>query len=66
MHIDQEAVPEEGPDGGNFLNKIAECDIIQLPSNHIPRGLVPLERLFDTNDVSLKGEISEDDTGTIH
>ena len=38
---------------------------MQLPSNHIPRGLVPLERIFDRNDVSLKGEISEDDVGTI-
>jgi ribonuclease HI len=65
MHIDQDSVSEENLDGGNFLNKIAERDIVQLPNNHIPRGLVPLERLFDRNDVSLKGEISEDDTGTI-
>jgi hypothetical protein len=47
MHIDQDVVSEEKLDGGNFLNKIAGCDIVQLPSNHIPRGLVPLERLFD-------------------
>jgi ribonuclease HI len=65
MHIDQDAVSEEELDGGNFLNKIAERDIVQLPSNHIPRGLVPLERLFDGNDVSLKGEVSEEDAGTI-
>jgi ribonuclease HI len=65
MHIDQDSVSEEKLDGGNFLNKIAERNIVQLPSNHIPRGLVPLERLFDRNDVSLKGEVSEDDTGTI-
>jgi ribonuclease HI len=65
MHIDQYFVSEEKLDGGNFLNKIAECDIVQLPNNHIPRGLVPLERLFDRNYVSLKGEISEHDTGTI-
>jgi ribonuclease HI len=65
MHIDRDSVSEERLDGGNFLNKIAERNIVQLPSNHIPRGLVPLERLFDRNDVSLKGETSEDDTGTI-
>jgi hypothetical protein len=65
MHIDQDSVSEEKFDGGNFLDKIAECNIVQLPSNHIPRGLVPLERLFDRNDVSLKGEVSEDDAGTI-
>jgi hypothetical protein len=35
-----------------------------LPSNHIPRGLVPLERLFDRNDVALKGKILEDDADT--
>ena len=65
MHIDQDFVSEERLDGGNFLSKIVERDIVQLPKNHIPRGLVPLERLFDRNDVSLKGETTEDDTGTI-
>jgi hypothetical protein len=65
MHINQDSVSEENLGGGNFLNKIAERNIVQLPSNHIPRGLVPLERIFDRNDVSLKGETSEDDTGTI-
>ena len=27
-------------------------DIVQLKSNHIPRGLIPLESLFDQNDVA--------------
>jgi hypothetical protein len=65
MHIDQDVVSEEDPDGGNLLNTIAGSDIVQLPSNHIPRGLVPLERLFDSNDVSVKEKISEEDTDTI-
>ena len=65
MHIDQDSVSEEKLDGGNFLNKIAARNIVQLPSNHITRGLVPLERFFDRNDVELKGEISEDDASTI-
>jgi hypothetical protein len=65
MHIDQDSVSKEDLNGGNFLNKIAKRNIVQLPSNHIPRGLVPLERLFDRNEVSLKGETSEDDTGSI-
>jgi hypothetical protein len=56
---------EEEPDGGNLLNKIAGRDIVQLPSNHIPRGLVPLERLFDSNNVSVKRKVSEEDDGTI-
>jgi hypothetical protein len=29
-------------------------NIIELKTNHIPRGLVPLERLFENNDVSRK------------
>ena len=29
-------------------------NIVQLPSNYIPRGLVPLEELFDYNDIPLK------------
>jgi len=35
-----------------------------LPSNHIPRGLVPLERLFDGNDVAVKGRVSDEDADT--
>ena len=27
-------------------------DIVQLKGNHIPRGLIPLEKLFDQNDVT--------------
>jgi hypothetical protein len=65
MHIDQDVFSEEELDGGNFLNKIAGRDFVQLPSNHIPRGLVPLERIFDRNDVSVKGKVSKEDAGTI-
>jgi hypothetical protein len=32
-----------------------------LPTNHIPEGLVPLERLFDGNDVVVKFKGSTDD-----
>jgi hypothetical protein len=35
-------------------------NIVQLPSNHIPKGLVPLERLFDRNDVAVKVKGSTD------
>ena len=31
-----------------------------MPSNHIPKGLVPLEILFDRNDVAVKGKISNE------
>ena len=33
--------------------------IVQFPSNHIPRGLVPLEELFDHNDVPFKRDKRE-------
>jgi ribonuclease HI len=64
MHIDQDSVSEEEFDGGELLSKIANHDIIQLPGNHIPRGLVPLERLFDGNDVAIKGRVSGDEADT--
>jgi hypothetical protein len=51
LHIDQDPASEANPYAGDFLNKIADHQIVQLPSNHIPKGLVPLERLFDNNDV---------------
>jgi hypothetical protein len=34
-----------------FHNQIARMDIVQLKNNIIPKGLVPLENLFDVNDV---------------
>ena len=34
--------------------KIAGNKVLQLKGNIIPRGLVPLERLFDKNDVPLQ------------
>jgi ribonuclease HI len=64
LHIDQDPDLEGDPCPEEFLNKIANHQIIQLPSNHIPRGLVPLERLFDGNDVPVKGRLSSEDTET--
>jgi hypothetical protein len=64
LHIDQDPDPEGDPHPEVFLNKIVNHHIIQLPSNHIPKGLVPLERLFDGNDVAVKGRISRGDVDT--
>jgi hypothetical protein len=36
-------------------------DIVKLPKNYIPRGLVPLERLFDQNDVPYQPDRKEKD-----
>jgi ribonuclease HI len=61
LHIDQDPASEADPYADDFLNKIVDHHIVQLPSNHIPKGLVPLERIFDRNDVAVKGKISNDD-----
>ena len=42
-------------------DKVADQNIVQLPSNYIPRGLVPLEDLFDHNDIPLKPAKKEQD-----
>jgi hypothetical protein len=44
-----------------FIKKIDNHHIVQLPRNHIPKGLVPLERIFDSNDVAVKSIRSIDD-----
>jgi hypothetical protein len=54
LHIDQDHDDTKIPHADIFLNKIADHHIVQFPSNHIPKGLVPLERLFDRNDVVVK------------
>jgi ribonuclease HI len=64
LHIDQDPDLEGDHYPEVFLNEIANRQIIQLLSNHIPRGLVPLERLFDGNDVAVKDKISGENTDT--
>jgi len=53
----------EGNDTLDFKAQIANHDIIQLYNNFIPKGLIPLENLFDQNDVFQKPQSisSEDD-----
>ena len=54
IHIDQENLNLEESKQLKLKDKVTEHDIIQFPSNHMPRGLVPLEELFDHNDVPFK------------
>jgi ribonuclease HI len=42
-HIDEDPDVEGDHRPEEFMNEIANHQIIQLPSNHIPRGLIPLE-----------------------
>ena len=42
-------------------DKVVDQNIVQLPSNYIPRGLVPLEELFDHNDIHFKPSKKEID-----
>lgn len=44
-----------------FMNAIVGREIIQLSNNFIPRELVPLEILFDSNDVAVKPRIQPSD-----
>jgi hypothetical protein len=71
LHIDQDHDSESIPHANVFLNKISNHHIVHLPSNHILKGLVPLEILSDGNDVvvNFRGstnnlEGSEYDIGT--
>ena len=41
---------------------MANKEIIQLKNNCIPNGLVPLEKLFDCNDVAKNPKVIPSDT----
>ena len=43
-----------------YLNTLCGRKILQLKGNAIPRGLVPLERLFDQNDVTKEPNLAPD------
>jgi hypothetical protein len=61
LHIDQDPNSKIDPHADVFLNKNVDHLIVQLPNNHIPKGLVPLEILFDRNDAAVKGKVSNED-----
>ena len=54
LHIDQDLDDDKNMDVDKFMKKIADQKNFQLPNNHIPRWSVPLDRLFDHNDVDVK------------
>ena len=42
-------------------DKVADQNIVQLPSNYIPQGLAPLEEMFDHNDIPFRPAKKEQD-----
>jgi hypothetical protein len=54
IHIDQDEDLDKANHNLNFHKMIVGHKILQFPTNHIPKGPVPLERIFDHNDVPVK------------
>ena len=44
------------------MNILGGKEIIHLKNNFIPKGLVPLEELFDINDVAKNPKVSPNDS----
>jgi ribonuclease HI len=62
LQIDLENEHDEEAEKPKLRSKIAAHEIVQLSTNRIPKGLVPLENLFDNNDVAVKMEEKEEDS----
>jgi hypothetical protein len=62
-HIDQENqndlawIMQEGENPEKFQDKISNHHMLLLKNNQIPRGLIPLERLFEQDDIPLKSTL---------
>ena len=62
-HTDQENqndpiwVMQEGENHEKLQDKIANHRILMLKNNKIPRGMIPLEILFDHDDIPLKSTL---------
>ena len=62
LQIDQENEHDNEIEKPKLRSKIAAHEIVQLSTNRIPKGLIPLERLFNNNDVAVKLENGEKDS----
>ena len=65
IQIDNKQDIVENQNSKSFKKTMAGKDIIDLKTNYIPKGLVPLERLFDNNDVFLKPDSKTDGESTV-
>jgi ribonuclease HI len=61
MHIDQEYQNVEESKKPKLKRKMGQHDIVHLPNNYIPWGLVPLEKIFNQNVVPYKPNKKEKD-----
>ena len=64
LKINQENIfekEESAEPDPEYLTQLAGKDIIQLKSNTIPRGLLPLEEIFDSNDVARSPKVAPSD-----
>ena len=61
IHIDQENLNMEESQQLKLKDKVADKDIVQLPNNYIPWGLVPLENIFYHNDIPFNPAKKEQD-----
>jgi hypothetical protein len=65
LNIDEEYCCEEDAavfaNDDYFKNQIAGKDIMQLKNNIIPKGLVPLEEIFENDDVARSPKITAND-----
>jgi hypothetical protein len=59
--FDQEEDADMSPNVDSFLNQIVGKDIVQIKNNVIPKGLVPLEKIFDNNDVARNPKVTPND-----
>jgi hypothetical protein len=62
LQIDLENEHDKEVEKPKFRSKIVAHEIVQLSTNRIPKGLVPLENIFDNNDVVVKLEKREEDS----
>ena len=54
LYIDQDNELEGNLANQKFQGSIANHKIIELKGNHLPKGLVPLERWFNNLDILVK------------
>jgi hypothetical protein len=64
-------IMQEGEDPQEFHDKITNHRMLVLKNNQIPKGLIPLERLFNQDDIPLRStlqpqpeEVEDCDIGT--